>query len=111
MKIIFRETRAIRERTNGANPKLLSEAEIHFEKGEPLEGLKLIGFRVWSKDNGRHEDLFVTMPSKAFNVGDARQYIDFLRSGREKREDVHPLKNQILDAYLDYEKEHDACRS
>lgn len=62
----------------GAPKGMLNEAEIHFDtEPEPLRGMKLVGFSVWRKEDGR---LYVTFPSRAFGAGQERKYFDFLRS-------------------------------
>ncbi len=71
----------------------LADVELIFEKGEPLAGLKLVGFSLWKNASGV---LFVTMPSRAFGVGAKRTYYDFLRSARERRRDTQDLRDAII---------------
>ena len=80
-------------------PRLLAEVELHFQKGEPLEGLKLVGAKLFRKPNTRDE-VYVTLPARAFGSreeGD-RGYFDYLRSAREEYSDTDPLRVEIIDA-------------
>ena len=61
---------------DGGPERLVTEAEILFE--EPaLQGLKLVGFSIWSSPEG---ELYVTFPSRAFGSGSERRFFDNLRS-------------------------------
>lgn len=63
---------------DGSKPKtILAEAEIVFiEPGSPLHGTKLVGFSIRRADTG---GVYVTLPGRAFGMGDERRYFDFLR--------------------------------
>ena len=79
---------------------LLSEVELHFtEQGDPLEGLKLCGVRLWCGDDGKP---YVTMPARPRGTGESRSYFDYLRSIRGVLADVTPLKRRIIQAWADY---------
>jgi hypothetical protein len=62
---------------DGSPEGLVSEAEVHFDTEGPFKGLKLVGFSIWKKEDGR---VYVTFPSRAFGAGKERKYFDFLRS-------------------------------
>lgn len=64
----------------------IAEVELHFTDG-PLAGLKLVGFSVWS---GQEGEMFVTFPSRTFGVGSERRFFDFLRC--EEPHDPAPAK-------------------
>ena len=50
----------------------LADAELHFS-GQPLDGLKLIGFAIWRRREGRGYS--VTFPARPFNVnGDTTNF-------------------------------------
>jgi len=74
----------------------LAEVEMVFDDGEPLSGLKLVGFAVRRDSHGNQ---FVTMPSRAFGVGGKRQYFDFLRSARERHSDTTWIKRTIMEEW------------
>ncbi len=81
---------------DGTKPeRQLAEAELVFD-GEPLLGLKLVGFGVWREPGGR---LYVTLPSRAFGVGGKRQYFSLVRpleDGDRFNAQVEPLKTWVL---------------
>ena len=63
------------QKQNGPE-RLVSEAEVLFDE-EPLAGLKLVGFCLWSSPDG---EIYVTFPPRAFGAGSERKYFDYLRS-------------------------------
>ena len=78
----------------------LAEAELHFY-GEPLDGLRLIGFAIWERRNGGRN---VTFPARQYSVNGERRSFALLRP----IVDAHAqdlLRESILDAYRTYEKE------
>lgn len=80
------------------NPRLLAEVEIVFET--ELPGLKLVGFNLWRKPNETDpKEVYVTLPSRAYDMGKDRRYFDFLRSARERYEDTSDIRKQIIDAW------------
>jgi len=87
-------------RRDDAPESLVAEAELIFEDAEPLAGLKLVGFSIMKNPSGR---TYVTLPSRAFGMGEKRQYFDFLRSAKEKHYETQTIKDAILDAWA---KEH-----
>ena len=82
--------------TNGhAAPGKLADAEIHFTGGE-LDGLKLVGFAVWRRRDGRGEN--VSFPSRQFTVHGDRRTFSLLR-WVAKREAQERLEAVVLNAY------------
>ena len=75
----------------------LADAELHFSGG-PLDGLKLIGFAVWERRNGRN----VTFPARQYSVNGERRSYALLRpiadAGANDR-----LRDVILEAYKAHE--------
>jgi hypothetical protein len=76
-------------------PGKLADAEIHFTGGE-LDGLKLVGFAVWRRRDGRGEN--VSFPARQFTVHGGRRSFSLLRWVAE-REAQDRLEKSILDAY------------
>jgi hypothetical protein len=70
---------------DGTKPKtLLAEAEVvFFDPDSALHGTKLVGFGVRRSDSG---GTYVTLPARAFSVGDDRRYFDFLRAVSDDHE-------------------------
>ena len=83
------------QRENGPE-RLITEAELVFDEGGPLEGMKLVGFCVWKGPEG---ELYVTFPSRAFGAGNERRYFDYLRSANGTAEPVKKVKDWILEEY------------
>src|SRR5688572_30400802 len=83
-------------KTNGhAAPGKLADAEIHFSGGE-LDGLKLVGFAVWTSRDGRGEN--VSFPSRHFTAQGGRRSFSLLR-WTAKREAQERLEAVVLEAY------------
>lgn len=55
----------------------LADVELHFAGGE-LDGLRLIGFAVWSRRDGGGRS--VTFPARQFTVHGERRHYSLLRS-------------------------------
>jgi hypothetical protein len=78
----------------------LADAELHFTGGA-LDGMKLIGFSIWSRQggNGRH----VTFPARHYTVnGDSRSVVLLLPivgTSAQQR-----LRELVLNAYAAYEE-------
>ena len=53
----------------------LADVELHFTEGE-LEGLKLIGFGIWERRDGKRN---VTFPARQYSVGGERRSFALLR--------------------------------
>jgi hypothetical protein len=79
----------------------LADAEIHFDGGE-LDGLKLVGFAVWQKRNGKGQN--VSFPSRQFTVHGERRGFSLLR-WIAKRHAQERLENLVLQAYADHARE------
>lgn len=57
MKVVF-------SKPDGHAPsRVVREAALHFEDGI-LDGLRLVGFRVWRGRNGSDEGFYVTLPAR-----------------------------------------------
>ena len=87
----------LRPRRDGDAPpeNLITEAEIHFDPGGPLEGLRLVGFSIWRGRNGK---AFVTLPAKRSHGG--AQFFEFLRAvapGDEGRMALTRVKQWIIE--------------
>lgn len=90
----------------------LADAELHFDSRDGLlDGLKLQGFAVWQarwpvKDSS-HPDLRCTVPARAYQVNGEQRTWNLVRGvdGSNVRgvDDaaLAPLRNAILDAYVD----------
>jgi hypothetical protein len=73
----------------------LADAEIHFLEGD-LAGLKLIGFGVWARRDGRGQN--VTFPARQFTVVGERKNFSLLRAiGDPKAQDR--IRRLVLEAY------------
>jgi hypothetical protein len=62
-------------RENGPE-RLVTEAEIHFDKEGPLTGTRIVGFCLWRSPEG---EIYVTFPSRAFGAGSERRYFEDCR--------------------------------
>lgn len=83
-------------KTNGHSaPGKLADAEIHFTGGE-LDGLKLVGFAVWQRRDGRGEN--VSFPARQFTVHGDRRSFSLLR-WIAKRDAQDRLEAVVLEAY------------
>jgi hypothetical protein len=82
----------------GAPAGKLADVELHFAGGE-LDGLRLIGFAVWARRDGRGKN--VTFPARQFTVRGERRNCT-LRS-IENVEAEKRLREFVLQAYNAYE--------
>jgi hypothetical protein len=73
----------------------LADAELHFSGGE-LDGLKLIGFGVWSRQDGKR---LVTFPARQFTVGGERRSFSLLRAVENPAAQAR-LRDFVMQAYL-----------
>jgi hypothetical protein len=93
---------------DGTKPKsVLAAAEVVFIDPEsPLHGTKLVGFTVRRSDSG---GVYVTLPSRAFGIGNDRRYFDLLRAASDDhdtaRETVIRVKTWIRNAFKDWQRE------
>lgn len=76
----------------------LADAELHFGE-EALDGLKLVGFAVWERRDGRR---YVTLPMRKYMVNGERRSFALLRSTGEPASQDR-LREAILDAYREHE--------
>jgi hypothetical protein len=88
-------------------PGKLADAELHFGAdrygavdGEPLAGLKLIGFGVWERRNGGGRN--VTFPARQYSVNGERRSFALLRPVVDATT-ADRLRDAILDAYAAFE--------
>ena len=72
---------------------------LHFAGGE-LDGLKLIGFAVWSRRDGGGKN--VTFPARQFTVHGERRHYSLLRPVEDVQAEKR-LKEVLLQAYLAHE--------
>lgn len=82
-----------RGHVRGDPPGKLADAELHF--GEPLAGLKLIGFSIWE---GRGGNRNVTFPARQYSVNGERRSFTLLRP-IVAVESTWKLRDAILAAY------------
>jgi hypothetical protein len=83
------------QKENGPE-RLVCEAEILFEGGGPLTGMKLVGFSLWRSPEG---EVYVTFPSRAFGAGSDRRFFDYLRSVEGTAADARRVKQWIIEEY------------
>ncbi len=83
------------EKVNGPE-RLVCDAEVVFDREEPLVGMKLVGFSLWRSADG---DVYVTFPSRAFGASNERKFFDYLRSTEGQSADVKRVKDWILGEY------------
>lgn len=105
MKIIINPTQT------GNPPGRLAEAELHFSSaatndGYPdpvaLDGLKLIGFGIWERRDGKRN---VTFPARSYSVNGERRSFALLRPIAGGIDEQKAVRDAILDAYAAYEQE------
>lgn len=74
----------------------LADAEVHFAGGD-LDGLKLVGFAVWTRRDGNGHS--VTFPARPFLLHGERKHYALLRAvddpGAQNR-----IRELVLQAYL-----------
>ena len=80
----------------GGPERLVCEAEVVFDEGGPLGGMKLVGFSLWRSAEG---EVFVTFPSRAFGAGSERKFFDFLRPQAGDYAESKRVKAWILEEY------------
>ena len=83
----------------GNPPGKLADAELHFSDG-PLDGLKLIGFAIWQRNNGGRT---VTFPARQYSVNGERRSFALLRPIVDATS-----QDQVRDLILEAFKEHEA---
>ena len=70
LKVIFQPN------TNGSPAGKLADAELHFNGGGDLDGMKLVGFSVWERRNGGRN---VTFPARQYSINGERRSFALLR--------------------------------
>jgi len=80
-------------------PGKLADAELHFT-GDPLNGLKLIGFAVWVRRDGNGRN--VTFPARTFTVHGDRRSFALLRAVDDPSAQDR-LRELVLEAYAEQE--------
>lgn len=85
----------------GNPPGKLADAEVHFEDGEPLAGLKLVGFAIWERRTGNGRN--VTFPARQYAINGERRSFALLRPIADPvaQEGIRDL---ILQAYAEQEQ-------
>jgi len=73
----------------------LADAEVHFIGGD-LDGLKLIGFAVWTRRDGNGHN--VTFPARPFIVHGERKHFALLRAV-DNPSAQDRIRQLVLDAY------------
>ena len=84
----------------GNPPGKLADAEIHFNGGGTLDGLKLIGFGIWERRSGGGRN--VTFPARQYSVSGERRSFALLRPVMDASAQER-LRDFILQAYEEYE--------
>ena len=79
----------------------LADAELHFTGGE-LDGLKLIGFAVWTRRDGNGQN--VTFPARQFTVHGERRSFSLLRAVEDPSAQER-VRDLVLQAYLAHEQQ------
>jgi hypothetical protein len=85
----------------GNPPGKLADVELHFAGRSPLAGLKLIGFSIWERREGRGRN--VTFPARLYTVKGERRSFALLRPIVDSTEQ-HAIRERILEAYAAYEQ-------
>ena len=84
-------------RNEGQAPRAkLADVELHFTGGE-LDGLKLIGFAIWERRDGKGRN--VTFPARQFTVGGDKRSFSLLRYV-DNPVAQDRLRDFLLQAYL-----------
>lgn len=86
----------------GNPPGKLADAELHFEDGDHMAGLKLIGFGVWERRNNGGRN--ITFPARQYSVNGERRSFALLRPLKDA-DSQDKLRDTILSAYAEFEKQ------
>lgn len=84
----------------GNPPGKLADAELHFS-GDPLDGLKLIGFAVWERKTGGRN---VTFPARQYSINGERRSFALLRPIVDAQAQDR-VRDLILEAYAEHERQ------
>lgn len=79
----------------------LADAELHFIDGE-LDGLKLVGFSVWERRNGRGRN--VAFPARQYTVNGERKNYALLRPIADPRSQ-EKIRDLVLEAMTVHENQ------
>lgn len=76
----------------------LADAEVVFTDDDGLAGLKLIGFAIWARRDGKRT---VTFPARQFSVNGERRSFSLLRPAASDRgiEASERLRDEMLAAF------------
>jgi hypothetical protein len=92
----------------GTPPGKLADAEMYFDSADgPLQGLKLCGFAVWQRRDGRSQNgtaplstrYNVTFPARAYSVNGERRSFALLRPAGSDPNAQDAVRAAVLDAY------------
>jgi len=89
-----------------APSRKLADAEVHFTDGV-MEGLRLLGFAVWEKDNGTGRS--VSFPSRTYSVHGQRRSFSLLRPQVDGQPQQERVRDLVLQAYADFEAQAQAA--
>ena len=96
----------------GTPPGKLADAELHFS-GDPLDGLKLIGFAIWERrvpnrdverDGHTMHHRNVTFPARQYSVNGERRSFALLRPIVDAQAQDR-VRDLILEAYAEHERQ------
>jgi hypothetical protein len=79
----------------------LADVELHFAGRSALAGLKLIGFSIWERREGRSRS--VTFPARLYTVKGERRSFSLLRPIADSAAQ-DAIRERILKAYAEYEQ-------
>jgi hypothetical protein len=82
-------------------PGKLADVELHFAGRSLLAGLKLIGFSIWERREGRGRN--VTFPARLYTVKGERRSFALLRPIVDSTAQ-DAIRARILEAYAEYEQ-------
>jgi hypothetical protein len=85
----------------GNPPGKLADAELHFNGGGVLDGLKLVGFAIWERRTGGGRN--VTFPARQYSVNGERRSFALLRPTVDAAAQDR-LRDEILIAYQAFEE-------
>ena len=77
----------------------LADVELHFT-GDPLDGLKLVGFGVWERGSAGGRS--VTFPARQYSVNGERRSFTLLRTIAD-HDASDALRGRILEAFAAFE--------
>lgn len=86
--------------TPHTNPQgKIADAALEFEAGEPLAGLRLIGFGIWRASRPAGEPV-ITFPARNYTVcGESRTFAIVRPAGTGGPTAADAIRAAILDAY------------